>query len=117
LERGHWQLSGANYVWMAPETIQPGNALGPQCRDDAGGPPAPIVPGKDGLIQPEGVGEIGEVVAEHRLLARARPLGIEKPRRPIAAQIRHQHAPFCGSEAWRDGVIGVHVVGKTVEQD
>jgi hypothetical protein len=55
-------------------------APGPQRRDHAGGPSAPVVAAKDRPLDLKRVHQRQKIRAERRLLARARRLGSEKPR-------------------------------------
>jgi hypothetical protein len=44
-------------------------ALGPECRNDIGGPRSPIKTGKDWLLNPESIHQRGNIDGERRLLA------------------------------------------------
>src|SRR5215469_866889 len=75
---------------------EPAHALWPQRRHDTGGPAAPVIAGKHGAIDRKRVHQFAQIVAECRLLARARRALIKKTRRPETAQIRHNHAGVRG---------------------
>ena len=106
-------------LWMLyelPETSAT-TRLGQKRGDDAGGAPAPIIAAENRALDSERVHEVKKVHAEGRLLARARRLGLEEPRRPVAAQIRNDH-PRPGLRKDRRGlIIGMRVVGKAVAHD
>ena len=71
---------------------QAAHLVRPQRGDDAGGAPAPIVAGQHGARHAERIDEFLEVVAERRLLARARRFRGEETGRTVAAQIGHDRA-------------------------
>jgi hypothetical protein len=56
-------------------------------------------------------------MAESSLLAGARGQPVEKPGRPVTAEIGHQHPPARGGERRSDTVIGVDIIGEAVQQD
>ena len=85
--------------------------------DDARSAPAPIVAAENCALDFERVHEVEKVHAEGCLLARARRLGFEEPRRTVAAQIRHDHARPGLRKDRRGLIIGVGVVREAVTQD
>src|SRR6516162_9539081 len=99
---------------VAADRYQGGDVLRPECSDDAGGAAAPVIAGECCLLEAERVEKLQEVMAECGLLARSRGLRVEKPGRPVAAQIRHEHTPAGSGEQRRDTVVCAHIVGKAV---
>src|SRR2546426_638007 len=93
------------------------HALGGQDRRDARGPASPIVSSQGGRAYTERVHEIEEVLADGSLLGHAWRRGVQEARRPIAAQVRNQHAIASGDEPRRHAVERSHVVGEPVQQD
>src|SRR5439155_1579503 len=93
----------------AADRDERGDALGPQCRDDAGGAAAPIIAGECRAFDPERVEKIQEVMAECGLLAGSRRLWVEKPGRPAATQIGHEHMPTRGGERTTGSPLRRHV--------
>ena len=85
--------------------------------DDASGAPAPIVAAENRALDLERVHEIKKVHAEGRLLARARRLGLEEPRRTVAAQVGNDHPRPGLSKDRRGLIIGMGVVREAVPHD
>src|SRR5439155_17666207 len=77
---------------VASDRDQRGDAFRPQRRNDAGRAATPIIAGECGALETERVEKFQEIAAECGLLPGTRGLRVEKPGRPIAAQIRDQHA-------------------------
>ncbi len=70
---------------------EPDHALRMQRRHHAGRAPAPVVTADDRAFDTERIHEGQQIGPQRRLLARAQRLRGAKPRRPVAAQPRHQH--------------------------
>ena len=81
------------------------------------GAAAPVVTGDGELLQLQCVGEVDQILADGGLLGHARRLRIPEARRPVAAQIRHEHTMSRLRERRRHLVVRVHVVRKAVEQN
>ena len=93
------------------------DALGPERRDHAGRPPAPVAAGEDRALETKRVHQRQKVGSEGRLLARARRLRRQEPGRSKTAQIGNDHAGAGFGEDRRGLRIGVNVVGKPVTED
>ncbi len=85
--------------------------------DDASGAPTPIVAAENRAFDLERVHEIKKVHAEGRLLAGTRRLGLEEPRRAVAAQVGNDHPRPCMRKDRRGLIIGVRVVREAVPHD
>ena len=103
-------------LYELPETSAK-TRLGQKSRDDASGAPAPIIPAENRALDLERVHEVKKVNSEGRLLARARRLDLEEPRRPVAAQIGDDHPRPSLRKDWRGLIIGMNVVGETVAEN
>src|SRR5262249_2711997 len=83
---------------IAADRDQGRAAFRPQRGHDAGGATAPIIAGERSPLDIERIEKLQEVMAECGLLARPRRSRIEKPGRPVAAQIGYEHPQACGGE-------------------
>src|SRR5215472_16315963 len=102
---------------VAADRDEGGDPLRAQCGDDAGGAATPVIAGESRAFDAERVEKLQEVTAECRLLARSRRPRVEKPGRPVTAEIGDEYSPARGGERWGYPVIGPHVMGKAVQQD
>ena len=100
---------------VAADRDQRAHALGRQDRRDARGATAPVVAGQRGRREAERGHELEQVLTDRRLLGHAGLLRIEKSRRPVAAQVRDEHAAAGGGERRRHVIERVRVVGKAME--
>ena len=91
-------------------------ALGPERRDDAGGPPAPVVPDEDRAVEVQGVHEREKIGSQRRLLAGPWRRRIQEPGRPVATQPGSEHPTAQGLEIVERPVVGAGIIGKPVHQ-
>ena len=91
-------------------------ALGPERRDDAGGPPAPVVPDEDRAVEVQGVHEREKIGSKRRLLAGPWRRRIQEPGRPVATQPGGEHPAAQGLEIVERPVVGAGIIGKPVHQ-
>ena len=96
---------------------QADHALRPKGRDHASGPPAPIIPRKDGLRDRQRIHQRQQIRPQSRLFAGTGRCRIQKPGRAIAAQIGHQDAKPLGGKLRRHAIPDADIIGKAMEQD
>ena len=100
---------------VAADGDQRAHALGGEERGDARGPAAPVVAREAGRREAERAHEVEQVLADRGLLRHPRLGGVEEARRPVAAQVRDEHAAAGGGERRRHVIERVRVVGKAME--
>jgi hypothetical protein len=101
---------------VAVDGDQAARASWPQRRDDTRRASAPVVAGEHGAIDRKRIHQFLEVIAERGLLAGARRLRRQKPRRTESAQIRHDDAATSVGKRRHDFIIATRIVRPPVQQ-
>ena len=91
-------------------------ALWPERGDDVGRARPPVISGQDRVLDPEGVHQADDVVSDRRLFTAPERVGVEEPRRTVAAQMGDDHPVSGRAEPGGDIHIAVDVVRPAVQQ-
>lgn len=101
---------------VAVDRDQARAALGPQRRGHAGRGSAPVVSREHRARDGQRIEQVPHVGADRGLLARSRRARVGELGRAEAAQVGHDDAAALGRELRRHLDVGLHVVGKAVQQ-
>ncbi len=99
-----------------PQLTSPFTPLGPECRDHAGRPTAPVITCQGRTLNVQGIEQGEQVQAKRGLLADPVRLVLQKARCPVAAQVGHDDPPTRCRQPLAGGVVGVYVIGKPVQK-